>query len=101
MIYRAAMIYRAIRGYHDNLLDPEYEICTLADCIHSPSVSLAEICLNRWKLNPKKVKVTPNVFQPSQEFLKIPPVVGSSQKIFFGGSKLNKLAQDILNKKER
>ncbi len=68
-----------------NLPDEEEEICRLAEVIHSPSESLAEICINHWNLEKEKVHVIPNVFEISKYFLEIPIKTEVSQKIFYFG----------------
>jgi len=57
----------------------------LADAIHSPSVSLAGICIKKWKLDARKIFIIPNVFQPSEELLRIPLNSQPGQRIFYFG----------------
>jgi len=69
----------------NHVSDLERDICQIADIIHSPSESLAEICIKKWNLDESKVKVIPNVFEPSEKLLSIPIKSIPGQNIYYFG----------------
>ncbi|WP_375416580.1 glycosyltransferase family 4 protein [uncultured Hymenobacter sp.] len=52
--------------------DMEYQLCRLADQIHTPSVSLGQLVARRWDIAKSKIHHVPYPFIPNQEFLAVP-----------------------------
>jgi glycosyltransferase involved in cell wall biosynthesis len=78
-------IYKKNKPTINHESDLEKNICQIADLIHSPSESLAEICIKKWSLDMTKVKVIPNVFEPSEKLLNIPIRSNPGQNIYYFG----------------
>jgi glycosyltransferase involved in cell wall biosynthesis len=59
------------RKYNRNE-DPDYKFTLLADAISAPSVYLKNWVVNNWKIDPVKIKVYSNIFEPPSSFSQLP-----------------------------
>ena len=66
--------------------DPDYLFALLADYITAPSEPMKKWVVENWEITADKIKVFPNIFLPSTNFLQIPIIKYPQQKqiIFFG-----------------
>lgn len=64
--------------------DPEYKAVLQADHVTSPSLSLMNIVLERWKIPADKITHIPNPYFPSAELLNIPAGAASKTVLYIG-----------------
>jgi glycosyltransferase involved in cell wall biosynthesis len=73
------------RKYNRNE-DPDYKFTLLADAISAPSVYLKNWVVKNWKIDPVKIKVYSNIFEPPSSFSQLPIYADSRYKtiVFYG-----------------
>jgi len=70
--------------------DVEYRLCTLADQIHTPSISLGQIVVARWGVDKTKIHHVPYPFIPNEKFLAIPTDTNSQTFTYMGRLEVRK-----------
>ena len=71
---------------YDKEHDEDYKFTMLADYITAPSAAMKSWVVQHWELPDEKVKIIPNIFEPSAALLKIPVSLSPNFKriVFFG-----------------
>ena len=81
-------LFQFYSSYRNMQQDIDYQMTMHADLIVSPSKSLKNIIVSKWKIAPTCIDVIPNIFTPSPNLLNYPINKNSSKTILFIG-KLN------------
>jgi len=66
--------------------DPDYRFCQMADGITAPSQAMKDWVVQYWHMDAAKIKVIPNIYEPSAALLNIPinKETTNKQIVFFG-----------------
>lgn len=76
-------------GYHPSK-DKEYQSVLAADYILSPSLSLKDIVVKKWKLDPARVLHAPNPYYPAPALLDIPVSARANTILYMGRLEIRK-----------
>lgn len=88
-VFGAFRRFRLDFGYwrpYDKNTDLDYQFSKAANFITAPSDIMRQWVVNKWRINPAKIQVIPNLFMPSEKLLSIPIDKENNFKriIFFG-----------------
>lgn len=73
------------RGWQQDPADVDYQVTSLADQIHTPSISLGNIVAEKWAIERRRILDVPYPFIPTPAFLRIPIVPTETQSVTFLG----------------